>query len=256
MRHDHWLIVTADLYDHPDLYDALLPAGAHVSFYADLARQQAGTVLELACGTGQLTIPIARQGLPAVGLDRSHAMLAAAKRRAAAMDVPVALVQGDMRRFALGRAFDLVFVARNSLLHLLSTADLLAALGAAGRHLSPDGVFAFDIFNPDLGLLARPAGQRVPVMEVSTATFGPLRVESTHDYDSATQVNRAAWHISAPDRGETWTVPMVLRSVFPQELPLLLSAAGLELVRRFGDLSGAPFGHGSRSQVCLCRRRA
>jgi len=66
-------------------------------------------------------------------------------------------------------------------------------------------------------------------MEVSTARFGPLCVEATHDYD--------------------------LRSIFPQELPLLLSAAGLELISRFGDLSRAPFGTGSRVQVCLCRRR-
>jgi hypothetical protein len=47
---------------------------------------------------------------------------------------------------------------------------------------------------------------------------------------------------------------MVLRSIFPQELPLLLSAAGLELVSRFGDLSREPFGAGSRAQVCLCQR--
>ena len=44
--------------------------------------------------------------------------------------------------------------------------------------------------------------------------------------------------------------------IFPQELPLLISAAGLELISRFGELSRAPFGPGSRVQVCLCRRRA
>ena len=153
------------------------------------------------------------------------------------------------------RDFNLIFVARNSLLHLLSTADLLAAFTAVRRHLAAAGVFAFDIFNPDVSMLARPPGQRFPVMEVSTARFGPLCVEATHDYDSATQVNRGTWYISTPERRDAWTVPMVLRSIFPQELPLLLSAAGLELVSRFGDLSRAPFVAGSRAQVCLCRRR-
>jgi SAM-dependent methyltransferase len=245
----------SEFYDYPDLHDALLPAGAHVPFYVDIARQQAGAVLELACGTGQLTIPIALQGLPTVGLDRSSAMLDVAKRRASAARAPVAFLQSDMRDFALGRSFDLIIVARNSLLHLLSTVDLLAALTAVRRHLSQDGIFAFDVFNPDPGLLARPPGQRFPVMEVSTTPFGPLIVEATHDYDSATQVNRGTWYISAPDRREAWTVPMVLRSIFPQELPLLLSAAGLELIGRFGDLSRAPFGPHSRAQICLCRRR-
>lgn len=247
--------MVSDFYDYPDLYDALLPVGAEVPFYVDLARQQAGAVLELACGTGQLTIPIALDGRPIVGLDQSHAMLTVAKGRASAAGASVTFVQGDMRDFSLGSDFSLIFIARNSLLHLLSTVDLLAAFAAVSRHLAPDGVFAFDIFNPKVGMLARPFGQRFPVMEVDTATFGPLSVETTHDYDSATQVSRATWYISTPERRDAWIVPLVLRSIFPQELPLLLSAAGLELVSRFGELSRAPFGSGSRVQLCLCRRR-
>lgn len=240
------------MYDHPDLYDALLPVDAHVPFYVDLTRQQAGSVLELACGTGQLTIPVARLGFSTVGLDLSGAMLKVARQRASTADVSVAFVQGDMRNFSLRREFDLIFVARNSLLHLLSNEDLLATLSAARRHLTPKGVLAFDIFNPDV---RRPAGpKRIPGMEVATSTFGVLSVEETRDYNPATQVNHATWYISTPDNRDAWIVPLVLRSIFPQELPLLLSGADLELVSRFGELSHAPFGPGSRVQVCLCRR--
>lgn len=243
----------AGLYDHPDLYDALLPVGAHVPFYVELARQQGGAVLELACGTGLLTIPIALDGRPTVGIDLSRPMLQAARTRASAAGAAVGFLQGDMRHFALGRDFDLIFIARNSLLHLLSTRDLLAAFTAVRRHLTRDGIFAFDIFNPNVRLLAQPPGQRVPVMEVETPIFGPLRVEAASDYDSATQVNHATWYISTPDKQDAWIAPLVLRSIFPQELPLLLSAAGFELLNRFGDLSREPFGPGSRAQVCLCR---
>ena len=246
--------MSSDFYDHPDLYDALLPVGAHLPFYAGLARQQAGAVLELACGTGHITIPIAVNGHPTVGLDRSRAMLDGARKRAAAANAPVELVEGDMRDFALNREFDFIFIARNSLLHLLSTADLLAAFAAVRRHLAPNGVLAFDIFNPDVRLLARPAGQRFPVMEVDAPEWGWLSVESTSDYDSATQVNHGTWYVSTQDTRDAWVVPLVLRSIFPQELPLLLSAAGLELTSRFGELSREPFGPGSRIQLCLCRR--
>jgi SAM-dependent methyltransferase len=247
--------VLADSYDHPDLYDALLPVGAHVPFYVDLARQQAGAALELACGTGLITIPVASHGLPTVGLDQSSAMLNVARRRASAVNTSAAFVQGDMRDFALDLQFSLIFIARNSLLHLLSTEDLLAAFAAVRRHLAPQGLFAFDIFNPDLRRLASPVGQRFPVMEVNTAAFGPLSVEETNNYDSTTQVNRATWYISTSDERDAWTVPMVLRSIFPDDLPSLLSTAGLELVSRFGELSREPFGPGSRVQVCLCRGR-
>jgi len=243
----------SDFYDHPDLYDALLAVASHVPFYVDLARRQGGAVLELACGTGQLTVPIALEGFATVGLDRSSAMLKDAARRAAAASASVGLVQGDMREFALGRAFSLIFVARNSLLHLLSPEDLLAALTAARHHLAPGGIFAFDIFNPDARRLARPAGQRFAVMDVSTSAFGPLHVEETCDYDSTTQVNHGTWYVSTPAKPDAWIVPLVLRSIFPEELPALVSTAGLELIDRFGDLSRVPFGPRSRSQVCLCR---
>ena len=160
-----------------------------------------------------------------------------------------------MRDFTLGRKFHLIFVARNSLLHLLTTADLLAAFAAVKRHLAPGGILAFDIFNPNLRLLARPRGQRFPVMEVTTEAFGMLTVEQTTDYDAATQVEHATWYISTPDRPDAWVVPLNLRNIFPQELPLLLSSAGFELVTRFGELSREPFGSASRIQLCVCRPR-
>jgi SAM-dependent methyltransferase len=88
--------LNSDLYDHPELYDALLPATAHVNYYVDLARRASGDVLELACGTGQLTVPIGSAGLPALGLDLSPPMLATAA------NVSVEFVHGDMRNFDLG----------------------------------------------------------------------------------------------------------------------------------------------------------
>src|SRR5262245_24845064 len=124
-----------DLYDHPALYDALFPVGGHLPFYLDLAQRQSGAILELACGTGLLTVPMSAAGLETVGLDRSSAMLKSARQRAASAGVPIEFVDGDMRNFDLNRRFGLIFIARNSLLHLLSTQDLIAAFVAVKRHL-------------------------------------------------------------------------------------------------------------------------
>jgi SAM-dependent methyltransferase len=248
--------LTSDLYDHPELYDSLFPVGTHLPFYLDLARRQGGEILELACGTGQLTVPIAREGLSIAGLDSSSAMLNVARGRAVDAQVSVEFVLGDMRRFSLDRHFSMVFVARNSLLHLSSKDDLLAAFSAIRSHLKPKGLLAFDVFNPDVRMLAIPAGRRVPVMRVATESFGELFVETTHDYDSAAQVDRGTWYISAPERRDAWVVPLTIRSIFPQELPLLLSAGGLRLVERFGDLSMGEFRSSSPSQICLCEAAA
>jgi len=245
--------MNSDIYDHPALYDALLPARAHVPYYADLARQASGDVLELACGTGQLTVPIASAGPPTVGIDLSASMLTAARQRAATANVSVEYVLGDMRNFDLDRKFGLIFIARNSLLHLHSTEDLLAAFAAVRRHLAPGGILAFDIFNPNIRLLARPSGQRFPVFQVDTESFGNLSIEETTDYDPATQVGRGRWYISAPGNPDAWALSLELRNIFPQELPLLLAAGGFHLKSRMGDLSQTPFNSASRFQVCLCQ---
>jgi SAM-dependent methyltransferase len=242
------------LYDDPDLFDALMPAGAaQVAYYAALARRASGPVLALACGSGQLLVPIAAAGVPAVGLDASDAMLAAARRHAAAAGARLELVPGDMRDFDLGRTFPLIFVARNSLLHLSAASDFAGFFASVRRHLAPDGVLAFDIFNPDLRLLTRESGERFSVMRLTSPVHGELSVEGTIDYDRESQVNRATWFVSTKERRDAWVFPLHLRSIFPQELPALLAANGFGLLRRDGNLAGGAFTSASSQQVCQCR---
>src|SRR5215212_5162530 len=109
---------TVVLYDMPALYDLIIGRGPREGFYRDLARQMGGPVLELACGTGRLTLPLARDGHAVVGLDASPVMLRAAEAKAEAEDVEVAFFRGDMRVFDLGRRFALVILCCNSLAHL------------------------------------------------------------------------------------------------------------------------------------------
>ena len=242
------------LYDDPALYDVLLPISARqLTFYRTLADRQRGAVLELACGTGQLIVPIASMGQLTTGLDLSSAMLAAARRRAADAGARVELVEGDMRNFDLGQRFALIFVARNSLLHLSEPDEFATLLAAVRSHLAPGGILAFDIFNPDVRLLARPSGQRFPVMRVESDVHGELLVETTVDYDSRSQVDRATWFISTAGNQDRWVAPLHLRSIFPQELSLLLEKSGFRLLSRDGDYTGGRFSSASRNQVCQCQ---
>ena len=116
-------------YSHARLYDLMFPGRAPaVDFYRGTADRQGGSVLELGCGTGHLLIPIASDGHPCVGLDLSPDMLAEARRKAQDRGVEVEWVQGDMRSFDLGRTFDLVVIAANSLLHLHEAEDLVSCI--------------------------------------------------------------------------------------------------------------------------------
>jgi SAM-dependent methyltransferase len=248
--------VTADLYDHAALYDVLLPMGGDMrDHYVTLARRAGGPVLELACGSGQLTVPLADAGADVTGLDLSPAMLARAAARAGEAGARVELVEGDMRTFDIDRRFALVVLCRNSMLHLAETDDILSLFAAVRRHLTGDGVFAFDIFNPDPGRLARRPDDRQPLMTVDDSPFGRLDVDVTMAYDAATQVNHATWFVSTPTQRDAWTLPLDLRCIYPLELPLLLERGGLQLVSRHGGFDGRPFASASARQVCVTTAR-
>ena len=248
------------LYDDPSFYDRITsPPSGFLDHYLGVARSTSGGVLELACGTARLTIPLAQALVPnaraVVGLDLAPTMLDAARRKAAEAGVDVELVEGDMRTFALGRRFGMIFVAFNSLLHLTTNDALGDCLARVREHLAPNGVFAFDIFNPSIQSIARGPEERTTQTRLPDPELGEIHVETTMNYDAATQVNHAAWHLSAPGRPDYLTIPLHLRCIFPQELPLLLAANGFQLASRFGDCGGVPFTSESPRQVCLASAR-
>jgi SAM-dependent methyltransferase len=246
-----------NLYDDPSFYDRITsPPGGFLDHYLRVARECTGAVLELACGSGRLTIPLAGAlandaTRSVVGVDLTPAMLDAARRKAADARVDVELLEGDMRTFALGRRFGMIFIGFNSLLHLTTNDALGECLARVREHLAPHGVFAFDIFNPSIPSLARAPEERTTQTRLPDAELGEILVETTMHYDAATQVNYAAWHLSAPGRPDYLTIPLHLRCIFPQELSLLLAANGFRLESRFGDFGGEPFTSESPRQVCV-----
>jgi SAM-dependent methyltransferase len=242
-------------YSDARLYDRLFPGGEPaVDFYRAEADRQGGCVLELGCGTGHKLIPIASDGHPCTGLELSSDMLTEAQRKADERALAVEWVQGDMRDFDLGRTFDLVIIAANSLLHLHETADLLNCLRSVRAHLAPGARFVFDVFNPSVRLLADADGVRRTrdALSFVDPDRGNVKVDVAETYDSAAQVTRGTWHFSTDVEPDFVVAPLELRSIFPQELPLLLSLGGLQLVERFGDWSGRPFSGDAAIQLCIC----
>jgi SAM-dependent methyltransferase len=242
-------------YSDARLYDRLFPGGEPaVDFYRAEADRQGGRVLELGCGTGHKLIPIASDGHPCTGLELSSDMLTEAQRKADERAIAVEWVQGDMRDFDLGRTYDLVFVAANSLLHLHEAADLLRCFRSVRAHLAPGARFIFDVFNPNVRFLADADGVRRARDGLSFVDpdRGDVRVDVAETYDAAAQVTRGTWHFSADSEPDFLVAPLELRSIFPQELPLLLSLGGLRLVERFGDWSGRPFTGDAAIQLCVC----
>jgi SAM-dependent methyltransferase len=256
------------LYEDPELYDLLFPAAkdmasardearrkltlASEQFYLTEARKGAGRVLELGCGTGRLTLPIAQNGIDIIGADLSRSMLDAARARAATAEVDVRFVQADMRHFDLPGRFSTVLIPGNSLLHLLTIEELKQCLTGIHRHLEPGGRLVFDISKWDMSRYARDPGQRYPAFAVSHPKTGEISIEETTSYDAAAQVRDVVWYLSAPGAPDFRRIEYRLRVIFPQELLLLLECAGFRLEARYGEFTREPFEASSPRQVCIC----
>lgn len=240
------------LYQRPDLYDLIAPADPGMeAFYVGAALARGGRVLDLACGSGRFTIPLARAGLEVVAGDLSADMLDGARRAAVAAGVEVSFHQLDMRDFELPVAFDTIVVAANSVMHLLTHDDFQRFFAGVSRHLAPDGRLVFDVFVPSLALLSGQPNQRY-----SVATYGSgadrTTVEETIRYDPAAQISDIEWIWSRPGHPDFWRHPLTLRQIFPEEMRLLAGLGGLRLLERFGDFERSAFGPNSPRQVCIC----
>lgn len=121
-----------------------------VAFYVEHALASGGPVVELAVGTGRIAVPIARAGVPVIGVDTSPGMLEVARQAAADAGVSdlLDLRLGDLREPPVSERVPLVICPFRSLLHMETEDEKLRALRAARSLLADDGHFVFDVFAP------------------------------------------------------------------------------------------------------------
>ena len=227
---------------------------AHAYLVRDVAmwRALAGApcrVLELACGTGRVAIPLARDGHAVTGLDTAPAMLAQARHKA--QGIAVDFVLADMREFALPAPFDLVIVPFNGLRLLLERDDLERCLGCVRRALAPGGRFAFDLQMPRPDQLA-PGDKQFEHRDPDTGA--PLVALYRGRYDAIAQRKILDIEFRFAD-GTVATDHLEQRIYFPQELEALLAYNGFDVVERYGDHDRGPLGPDSSQLVMVCHQR-
>jgi SAM-dependent methyltransferase len=235
-----------------------------VTYYRGLARRVLGgpgRILELGAGSGRITLPLARDGHQVVAVDQAPAMLDRLRGRVAALPAAarrrVTVAAGDLRDFDLpGEApFPLALAAFNVLEHLYTRGEVTACLRRVAAHLTPDGLFAFDVQVPDLGWLARDPGRRWARTRFTDPSTGEVMMYSTnHDYDPVGQIAMIRLYYDPVDSDRPGrVVQLSQRKFFPAELEALVAHAGFRVVERQGDWSGGPLGASSETQILLCQ---
>jgi SAM-dependent methyltransferase len=244
-----------DEYADPAHYDQENPEFAPDGpFLQALAQQVGGSVLELGCGTGRLTIPLARAGVAITGLDAVPAMLARAREKAG--DLPIRWAEADARSFSLGAAFNLIMDTGEVLQHALARPEHEAILANVRAHLAPQGRFVLSALLPRAELLTN--REEHPWFSYVDAEGRQVQVSGTVRYDPLGQVYHEdairRWQ-EADGQPVTRPAPLARRLFFPQELEALLHYNGFAVAQRYGDWDGSDLTQESPRLIFVCARR-
>jgi 2-polyprenyl-3-methyl-5-hydroxy-6-metoxy-1,4-benzoquinol methylase len=243
-----------DIYEDAEFYDQEFANREHdIPFFLKQAKLVSGAVLEVACGSGRITLPIARSGIEITGLDISRPMLKQARRKAEAEHLSITWLEQDCRQINADRAFALIFSAINAMQHLHDLDSVNAFLTSAKHALRPGGTLILDVFNPNPAKLARTAATRYHHKTIMGTAGSELRVEAATQYNSASQI--LSFTLFYLRNGElTRTKKVNMRCFFPEELRAVCRFNGLEIVQRYGDYDETPFSSNSPKQILLCRK--
>lgn len=224
-----------------------------IEFWKNLAHDfagPAGPALELACGTLRVLLPVAESGIAVTGVDLSPHMLAIARKKlaraSAETQARVTLIESDMRTLRLDQKFKLIYLPFNTFLVLLTAADQLALFDTVRAHLAPGGVFAFDIFFPDINRL-----------KVESVPSWALEIDLAHpdlgfrfQRDMARELDPMHQKLSVHYRmreykddvlQREWASDLDLTYIFPRELEHLIARAGFEIVHFWGEYDRRDF---------------
>lgn len=224
-----------------------------IPFYLGLA-QEAEKTLELGCGTGRITIPLAAEGCRIWGLDLSESMLERARAKKAGLAPEargnVTFLQGDMSEFELEQSFELIFVPFHSFQHLHTVQQQLDCLTCIRRHLTPEGIVAINLMNPNLSGLSVRGDGACPVIREHACDHTDEQgrqvcVSSTTSHDPLTQIIHDERSYETLDEDGTVLQRRVIFQEFRYchhiEFEHLLFRAGFTSTALYGGYEGEEF---------------
>lgn len=243
-----------------DLWDLMIgDRQPFIDFYASLADGRQRSLLDVGCGTGVITEAVAMRleamaepdAIRVTGVDGSDGMLEVARRRYGRGT----WLQGDMRDLRLPESFDLAISTYNTLQHI-SPADLVQVFRTVRNALSPEGLFAFDIYQPNFAFMRTDKNDHLS-RRLTMADGRVFEIREDTHFDAADSILTIDWRMVDPaHRADppTATAQFRLFQHRPEDVLTAVVDAGLRMRERFGELDRSTFAADSRKQVLICAR--
>lgn len=238
-------------------YDAYVRTDVDLSFFLQQARAAGGPILEVMCGTGRLTVPLAEAGFSVTALDSSAELLARLRSKLADRHPQVRVIEADARTFDLGQQFPFVFVGFHSFAELLGRSARSRAMATIRKHVASGGRFVLTLHNPPIRVAAAHADWR-SMGRFALEPGVSLEVSSRWNVDrEVARIAGVQRYRELDERGHCMKelyLPIVFDLITPAEVRDLAEEAGFEIADVFGDYAGAAF-DGSRSPFAIFNLR-
>lgn len=228
-----------------------------VAFWQRLAAPVGGPVLELGCGTGRITVPVARAGATVVGIDRSGPMLARAERRLrrGRLDRRTLLIRGDIRvlPFRAGR-FSLVMAPYGILQSLTREQDLGAALTSVARVMPRGARFGIDLV-PDLPRWSEYASRKTLSGRMGRDTTVTLVESVRQERAKKLTIFDQRYVTTRAGTRRTHRFSLTFRTLSVRQMATRLERAGFRVDAVLGDYQGGPWDERADVWVILASKR-
>ena len=239
-----------------DWENARTVARRDVAFWQRLAAAQDGRVLELGCGTGRITVPVARAGADIVGIDRSAEMLARGRRRLRRGRHAVPLVRGDIRGLPFRKrpGFSLVMAPYGILQSLTREEDLVATLDSVASVLSRGGLFVVDLV-PDLPRWTEYEGRTSLAGQRGRGTRLTLVESVRQDRRRRLTIFDQEYIERRGGERRVHRFSLTFRTLSVPQMTRRLERAGFQIDAVLGDYQGGPWDSRADVWVIMARKR-
>lgn len=247
--------VVPDIYKNGLYYDLINRFDYDIPFYQSIIDKTGQNVLELACGTGRVAIPLAKSGAKVTGLDASAEMLDFAKVKNSDSGTEIDWIEGDMTKYDLKRKFDVLLCIHNSFCHLNTLDEIKAFFSCASMHMHDESRFVLQLFTPDLDILNRNPEEQFPLISFAIPDSGKkVSITESSYYDESVQVNYLKWYFHQKDE-PIFIENFSTRVFFPEELDNLVQLLGFEIENKFGDFDEVSFEEYPDSQILVLKKK-
>lgn len=223
-----------------------------VNFYIDVARQYgAKGVLEIGCGTGRVLCEIAKEGINIDGIDPNSNRIKLCQRYMKPIVKQNPKLKSDIstntiQTYKSSKKYSLITMPFRVFQHLLTPQAQEDTVQHIKDYLIPGGIFVFDIFNPNIKMLADDKFKQEFGAEqyVTKSGIRFVRKDRIDHRDYFNQLQFAEEIFEFELNGKTYKIvdKYTTRYSFKNEIELLLKYTGFQLLTIYGDFHKKEFG--------------